>query len=247
MIYIANFVQKVNLSSTNKTIISFGENFVFAVALQKESFGFIFFIEIIKGVFEITNITATNPIGEVPIIYNKDKRTFYKSLFLDKDLEKITYTFYISANIELKEVCAVNYNLHVPVARLRLLKVYHYFKDEIVLPGYDGLKFTYFIKKIKNNESDGCDIELQVKNPYDVEIEGKKDDFVVERCGTKDIDLYLSFVFYPTILQSFNGNSTNVAKNAETPILHQHPALKTTPDYKTLNQSYLTYQYQMHN
>lgn len=60
MIYIANFVQKVNLSSTNKTIISFGENFVFAVALQKESFGFIFFIEIIKGVFEITNITATS-------------------------------------------------------------------------------------------------------------------------------------------------------------------------------------------
>uniref|UniRef100_A0A914YAN4 Uncharacterized protein n=1 Tax=Panagrolaimus superbus TaxID=310955 RepID=A0A914YAN4_9BILA len=59
----------------------------------------------------------------------------------------------------------------------------------------------------KNNELDGCDIEVQIENPFEVEIEGKKGDFTVGHYATKDIDMSLSFVFYPTILQTPNQNN----------------------------------------
>uniref|UniRef100_A0AC34FGN1 Uncharacterized protein n=1 Tax=Panagrolaimus sp. ES5 TaxID=591445 RepID=A0AC34FGN1_9BILA len=194
MIYKTNFIQKVNLCPTSKSLVTFGENLEFTVASQKTPFNS-FCVEKVKGDFEITKITATCINGEVPVFYNQITKSFSPSI-----LGNGNYTFYISANIELKEACAVNYQLCVPVARLRLLKLYHFFKDEIVLPGYDDLKFTYYIKKIRKNEADGCDIEVQIENPHDVEIEGEQSDFHLELCGTKDINLSLSFVFYPSVL-----------------------------------------------
>lgn len=112
---------------------------------------------------------------EIAIFYNALTKQF-SPCFLGNG----EYTFYISANIPLKELCAVNYQLFVPVSRLRLLKLYHYFKDELVLPGYDGMKFVYYVKKIKKNESDGCDIEVHVENRKNVEIEGL---FYCKKCS----------------------------------------------------------------
>uniref|UniRef100_A0A914QMN4 Uncharacterized protein n=1 Tax=Panagrolaimus davidi TaxID=227884 RepID=A0A914QMN4_9BILA len=172
MIYKADFIQKTHLSLSSKTGINFGENFEFTIVSKKEGFDSLFCVENIKGDFEITKITVTGTSGEFPAIFNKKDKTFSKSIF-EKDLEKVIYSFYISANILLKEVCAVNYQFEIPVARLRLLKLYHFFKDEIVLPDYDDLEFKYYVKKIKNHESEGCDIEVEIENPYDVEIEGK--------------------------------------------------------------------------
>uniref|UniRef100_A0A914P8J6 Arrestin-like N-terminal domain-containing protein n=1 Tax=Panagrolaimus davidi TaxID=227884 RepID=A0A914P8J6_9BILA len=189
LIYKTNFIPKVKLSFSEETTIIFGEDFELTIASQKNSFGICSFnVANVKGDFVISKITAT-------LFYNASTKHF-SPCFLGNG----EYTFYISANIPMKELCAVNYQLFVPVSRLRLLKLYHYFKDELVLPGYDGMKFVYYVKKIKKNESDGCDIEIHVENRRNVEIEGKGGDYKVEQCGTKDINIPLSFVFYPSAL-----------------------------------------------
>uniref|UniRef100_A0AC35FDW4 Uncharacterized protein n=1 Tax=Panagrolaimus sp. PS1159 TaxID=55785 RepID=A0AC35FDW4_9BILA len=167
MIYKADFVQKTHLSLSSKTVINFGENFEFTIVLKKEAFGSLFCIENTKGDFEITKITSTNTSGEFPVTFNKTDKTLSKPFFL-KDSENVIYTFYISANIQLKELCAVNYQFEIPVAR--------------------------------------CDIEVEIENPYDVEIEGKKGNFTFKHYGTKNIEMSLSFVFYPTILETVDSN-----------------------------------------
>uniref|UniRef100_A0A914QE24 Wzt C-terminal domain-containing protein n=1 Tax=Panagrolaimus davidi TaxID=227884 RepID=A0A914QE24_9BILA len=135
MIYKTNFIQKVKLSFSEETTIKFGEGFELTIASRKDSFGICSFnVANVKGDFVISKITAACEKDEVAVFYNASTKHF-SPCFLGNG----EYTFYISANIPMKELCAVNYQLFVPVSRLRLLKLYHYFKDELVLPGYDGM------------------------------------------------------------------------------------------------------------
>uniref|UniRef100_A0A914Q355 Uncharacterized protein n=1 Tax=Panagrolaimus davidi TaxID=227884 RepID=A0A914Q355_9BILA len=120
-----------------------------------------------KGDMIIKKITVSDNDGSSA---DFDKKGFRSSSI------SCNSTFYIAATLkikdveEMKEMCVVPYQIQISSVRLQYLKLDHYFKDELVLPGYDGLKFTYYAKKIKI--STGNDIEVHVTNPYDVEIQG---------------------------------------------------------------------------
>uniref|UniRef100_A0A914PEZ1 BTB domain-containing protein n=1 Tax=Panagrolaimus davidi TaxID=227884 RepID=A0A914PEZ1_9BILA len=100
---------------------------------------------------------------------------------------------------EMKQMCAVKYQLRITSVRLQSLKCNHSFKDEFVLPGYDGLIFTYNVNKIETTGQYGkSDFVLHIQNPYDVEIQGKKGDFNIglrPLCLANDINLPLLINF----------------------------------------------------
>uniref|UniRef100_A0AC35GIS6 BTB domain-containing protein n=1 Tax=Panagrolaimus sp. PS1159 TaxID=55785 RepID=A0AC35GIS6_9BILA len=209
------FVKIVRPSENLETIVKFADNIEFT--LQRETN--FHQIKNIKGDFEITKITesywnycyshgcycddGTYDYGcsgsyedTSDIKLDKSSNEFSST----RDYSKLTFN--ITANIELKEIneemCAVKYQLLIPSDCLQRLKVYEYFKKEFVLSGYDVLKFTYNVKKI--NESKENDIEIHIENPYDVEIQGKKGDFLIIKSSENTVDLLLSFYFSLNIL-----------------------------------------------
>uniref|UniRef100_A0A914PUT9 Uncharacterized protein n=1 Tax=Panagrolaimus davidi TaxID=227884 RepID=A0A914PUT9_9BILA len=157
-----DFVKKTKLSA-GKTFIKFGESAVLrAVYIGKFENGYHCFkignpkldFEIMK-IFDVVERDMTNK-------YDKSKKTFVTYLSPDS-----TYTFHISANIQLKPDRFTNYQLHIPADEFRNLKLRNFIEAEIVLPDHDNLKFTYYVKKIAPSK-----VELFIVNPYDVEIQG---------------------------------------------------------------------------
>uniref|UniRef100_A0AC34FFA2 BTB domain-containing protein n=1 Tax=Panagrolaimus sp. ES5 TaxID=591445 RepID=A0AC34FFA2_9BILA len=214
-----DFVQKAKLS-TNSTTIKFGENLGFDVCYEDSQFGPDFCIKHIKGDFEITKMTTfcKNSAQEYDIYYSKLYNSFSRFGFGNG-----IYKFYITANIEMKEICVETRAICISDIRLQLLKLYQYFKGEIDL---DGFKLIYYVKKIKENGSTGNNIEIYIENPYDMEIEGKKGDYKIEQCGTKSINLVLTFVYDPSIIAKIcepeeiveTENKANIEQNESTQI-----------------------------
>uniref|UniRef100_A0AC35GKW1 Uncharacterized protein n=1 Tax=Panagrolaimus sp. PS1159 TaxID=55785 RepID=A0AC35GKW1_9BILA len=129
--------------------------------MEKFEYGYhCFKIENPKLNFEITKISYTSYFGEECDItnrYDKSKKTFVTitspNLF--------TYTFYISANIQLKPDHFAIYQLRIPGDEFKNLKLYNFIKAEIVLPNHDNSKFTYYVKKISPSK-----VELLIQNRY---------------------------------------------------------------------------------
>uniref|UniRef100_A0A914PQU0 Uncharacterized protein n=1 Tax=Panagrolaimus davidi TaxID=227884 RepID=A0A914PQU0_9BILA len=162
MLHKVDFVQTAVLSA-DSTVIKFAENYEFTVVYKPELS--CFKIENAKGDFKIETVSLRRSGDNFECFTSVDK------IYASKNRKSYVYSFYISANIEMKEICAVNYQLHIPIAHLQALKLFEFLKYEILLPEYNGLKFTYYIKKI--NTSSVEDIEMHIENPYDVEIQVK--------------------------------------------------------------------------
>uniref|UniRef100_A0A914Q1Q5 BTB domain-containing protein n=1 Tax=Panagrolaimus davidi TaxID=227884 RepID=A0A914Q1Q5_9BILA len=188
-----DFVQTVVLSRDSETVVKFADNLELTCSRRTDD-----------DWYNITNIRGDIEIKRITVSYNDGSVFEYKNKkgFSSGSTSRNT-TFYITATLkikdvqEMKEICAVPYQLQISSVCLQYLKLDHYFKDKFVLPGYDGLKFTYYAKKIKM--STGNDIEVHVKNPYDVEIQGKKGDFKIRKCSSSNIDIHLSYCFYPDV------------------------------------------------
>uniref|UniRef100_A0A914QWJ2 BTB domain-containing protein n=1 Tax=Panagrolaimus davidi TaxID=227884 RepID=A0A914QWJ2_9BILA len=182
-----NFVRTAQLAKYSEIIIS--DNLEFTLY----RYSYTHEIRDVKGNFEFTKITETYSNG-VPKELKYDKSS---SKFIASDVSLTnTLTFYITAMVEMtkmKEMCAVKYELQIPSARLQCLKICEYFTKVFILPDYDSLKFTCYVKKI--SESKQNDIRTQIKNPYNVEIQGKKGDYNFVCDSTKNIDLPLLFTF----------------------------------------------------
>uniref|UniRef100_A0A914Q0B8 BTB domain-containing protein n=1 Tax=Panagrolaimus davidi TaxID=227884 RepID=A0A914Q0B8_9BILA len=211
MLQQVNFVQTAILHTENsKMLMKLSDNLEFTIYRYSSTH----IINNVKGNFEITKITEFYGNGQLKeLVYDKSSTSFEAS---DVSLIKVL-TFYITAMVEMtemkeiKEMCAVKYELQVPSASLQCLKICEYFTKEFVLPGYDGLKFTYYVKKISGSKQN--DIEIQIKNPYDVEIEGKKGDYNFVCDSTKSIFLPLFFTFYADeipLLEETESNSNEL-------------------------------------
>uniref|UniRef100_A0A914R3W6 BTB domain-containing protein n=1 Tax=Panagrolaimus davidi TaxID=227884 RepID=A0A914R3W6_9BILA len=190
MLQQVNFVRTVQLDKESEMTIELHDNLEFTLYRDCWTHK----IKNVKGDFEITKITEFFGNGQPrELKYNKSFSVFKASNVSVAN----TLTFYITALVDMKgvkEMCAVKYELQVFSACLQCLKICQYFTKEFILPGYDGLKFTYYVKKI--NESKQNDIEIQIKNPYNVEIEGKKGDYNFVCDSTKSIILPLLFTFF---------------------------------------------------
>uniref|UniRef100_A0AC34F3J7 BTB domain-containing protein n=1 Tax=Panagrolaimus sp. ES5 TaxID=591445 RepID=A0AC34F3J7_9BILA len=186
-----DFVQTAQIFSDKETCVKFAENLEFTCSKDLDGLLWHGQIKNVKGDFEITKIIQNFHDGN-------SSACFYEKLENKFNLFSSSYVsckFFITANIELKEMSEemqiVSYQLYIPSSRLICLKLFHFIKSEFFLPGYDSLKFTYYIKKIK--ESYEKDIEIYVENPYDIEIQGKKGDFKIEQSSSKNVDIILSF------------------------------------------------------
>uniref|UniRef100_A0A914R560 BTB domain-containing protein n=1 Tax=Panagrolaimus davidi TaxID=227884 RepID=A0A914R560_9BILA len=196
MFHQINFVRTIELREQSEVTIKLPYNLEFTVYRDV----IVHKIKNTKGNFEITKITEIHGIGGMELgVLNYDK---ISSEFKGTDRLGIkTLTFCITAMVEkkemneMKQMCAVKYQLQIPSARLQSLKCNQSFKDEFVLPGYDGLIFTYYVNKIETTGRKNK-IILHIQNPYDVEIRGKKGDFNIAFDSTKSIDLHLLFNFY---------------------------------------------------
>uniref|UniRef100_A0A914XWW6 Uncharacterized protein n=1 Tax=Panagrolaimus superbus TaxID=310955 RepID=A0A914XWW6_9BILA len=168
MFHKIDFVQKAQLSLQSETTVKFAENLQFACS-KFDTWSYSYHIKDIKGDFVITRIARVFSDGTMwDNGYDKAKN------FFGSDSVSLNHIFYITANIEMnemvEEMCAVPYQLQIPFFRLKPLQLRHFYNAEIVLPGYDGLKFTYYVMKTKANI-----VEIYIKNPYDLHIQGKKD------------------------------------------------------------------------
>uniref|UniRef100_A0A914PUS9 BTB domain-containing protein n=1 Tax=Panagrolaimus davidi TaxID=227884 RepID=A0A914PUS9_9BILA len=191
-----NFVRTVQIARNSEMLIKFSDSVEFTLERDLWTHK----IKNIKGDFEITKITETYDDGQInEIKYGKPQFEFNAS----NRSETTTLTIYISAvinydeikkNIEMKKMCAVTYQLRISCARVQGLEIDHFFKDEFILPGYNSLKFTYYVKR--TSKSTDNNILIHIKNPYDVEIQGKKGDFNIGFFSANSIDLSLLFTFY---------------------------------------------------
>uniref|UniRef100_A0A914XY49 BTB domain-containing protein n=1 Tax=Panagrolaimus superbus TaxID=310955 RepID=A0A914XY49_9BILA len=169
-----------------------------------------FRVQNIKGDLEITKIIRYNDGREKEVKY--ENNAFYSET---SDI----FSFYITAKVEPEEMCTVKYNIFIPSNRLNSLKRYQYFESEFVLPGYDELKFTYFVRRI-NLGDDESDIEIQIKNSYDVKIQGKqmKSDVVLKADPKIDVNWNLLFRFNPNIYKpTVNSESQILPLNESRP------------------------------
>uniref|UniRef100_A0A914P4I6 BTB domain-containing protein n=1 Tax=Panagrolaimus davidi TaxID=227884 RepID=A0A914P4I6_9BILA len=203
-----NFVRTVQLPVNSGMTIKLSDNLEFTLYRCCWTHK----IKNVKGDFEITKITEFYGDGQPKELKYIKSSTRFEASDVDG---KTNLTFYITAMVEMteiREMYAVKYELQIPSALLQRLKIRQFYKSQFVLPGYDGYKFTYFVNKIINSTEN--DIEIQIKNPYDVEIEGKKGDYSFVCGSTKNIDLPLLFTFYadeiPVIEESENPNSNEL-------------------------------------
>uniref|UniRef100_A0AC35GRD1 BTB domain-containing protein n=1 Tax=Panagrolaimus sp. PS1159 TaxID=55785 RepID=A0AC35GRD1_9BILA len=166
-----DLIETVELCQYSQKTVKFSDDFHFNVKRKLWTHN----IYKTKGDFEITKITEICDNGVTrEIEYDKDSAE-YSAEFGSSNIRPSTFKFYITANIKMKEMCVVGYNLHISPVRFQCLKFCHFFKGEFYLHGYDSLKFTYYVKKIKADFSEGNDIEIDILNPYDVEILEKKE------------------------------------------------------------------------
>uniref|UniRef100_A0A914QHU5 BTB domain-containing protein n=1 Tax=Panagrolaimus davidi TaxID=227884 RepID=A0A914QHU5_9BILA len=187
-----DLIETVGLCQYSQKIVKFSDDFQFTVKRKLWTHN----IYKTKGEFEITKITEVCDNGVTrEIEYDKASAEFSSS-----NIRPSTFKFYITANIKMKEMCVAGHHLQINCARFQCLKLCHFFKGDFSLHGYDSLKFTYYVKKIKADFSEGNDIEIDIVNPYDVEILGKKGDYKIKHNSSKRFDLYLTFSFYPDIL-----------------------------------------------
>uniref|UniRef100_A0A914NX78 BTB domain-containing protein n=1 Tax=Panagrolaimus davidi TaxID=227884 RepID=A0A914NX78_9BILA len=205
-----DFVKRTKLSA-GTTLIKFGENVeLTAVYMGKcEDLSHSFKIDNAKLDFEITKILWKSCSGDkeydVTNRYDKSKKTFL-SLFPPNLFTHKFFTFYISANIQLKKDHFAIYHLQIPVNQFENLKFDQSIKSEIVLPNHDNSKFTYYVTEIAKSK-----IELFIANPYDVEIQGKKGNFKAEYECKNDIDIEILFVFGQSYL-----NTKKIATSPQT-------------------------------
>uniref|UniRef100_A0A914NZU1 BTB domain-containing protein n=1 Tax=Panagrolaimus davidi TaxID=227884 RepID=A0A914NZU1_9BILA len=192
------FVRTAQLDKESETTIKVSDSLEFTVKRHIITH----FIKNIKGDFEITKIVETYDDGERHVLmYDKSSTSFQAH---DRSSsETKTLTFYITAMIEMtelkeikgmKDMCIVKYELQIPPTILQRLEICQFYKSQFVLPGYDGLKFTYYVKKI--NVSTANDIEIMIENPYNVEIDGKKGDYYFVCDSTESIIYPFLFTFY---------------------------------------------------
>uniref|UniRef100_A0A914PJV4 BTB domain-containing protein n=1 Tax=Panagrolaimus davidi TaxID=227884 RepID=A0A914PJV4_9BILA len=189
------FVRTVQLAQYSEMLIKLTDSLEFTV----KRVNITHYIKNIKGGFEITKIIETCDDGERHVLmYNKSSTSFEAH-----DLsfpESKTLKFYINVMDEMyeieemKDICAVKYELQIPSTILQRLKLRQFYKSHFGLPGYDRYKFTYFVSKI--NDSTENDIEIMIENPYNVEIEGKTGDYNFICDSTNNIDFPLLFTFF---------------------------------------------------
>uniref|UniRef100_A0A914PY45 BTB domain-containing protein n=1 Tax=Panagrolaimus davidi TaxID=227884 RepID=A0A914PY45_9BILA len=193
MLQQVNFVRTAHLDKESETTIKLSDNLEFTLQRCRWTHE----IKNVKGDFEITKITETYGNGQPrELKYDKSSDRFEAT-----DVSgKTNLTFYITVMDEMteiketKDICAVKYELQIPSTILQRLKIRQFYKSQFVLPGYDGYKFTYFVRKI--NDSTENDIDIMIENPYNVEVAGKKGDFNFVCDSTKDIILPMFFTFY---------------------------------------------------
>uniref|UniRef100_A0A914PFP2 BTB domain-containing protein n=1 Tax=Panagrolaimus davidi TaxID=227884 RepID=A0A914PFP2_9BILA len=188
-----NFLRTAQLDKKSEMTIKLSDNLEFTLYRDFWTHE----IRNVKGNFEITKITEFY-VDDQPKELEYDKSS---SIFKASNHSGIRIlTFYITAMVEMsemeeiKEMCAVKYELQIPSTILQHLKTRQFYKSQFVLPGYNAHKFTYFVSKI--NVSTENDIEIMIENPYNVEIEGKKGDYNFVCDSTKSIILPLFFTFY---------------------------------------------------
>uniref|UniRef100_A0A914P8D7 BTB domain-containing protein n=1 Tax=Panagrolaimus davidi TaxID=227884 RepID=A0A914P8D7_9BILA len=234
MIHKVNLVKKVKLSALSKTTVKFDENLEFDVVLKCiKGIGW-FQIENVKGDLKITRITTPRFMGgnffanpdEIDMVYDELKNTFVGACVINSH-----YTFYITANIKMKETNIEKYKLYFCSEKLCLLKPNEFIRRQIILPGISFDVLTCYIKKIQKNELTGNDIEVHIENPYNVEIEGEKGDLKTEQSSMEDIDLRLTIVYDPLItmkpLQPF------VKTNAQETLISESRPQSTLPSEST--------------
>uniref|UniRef100_A0AC35FDI5 Uncharacterized protein n=1 Tax=Panagrolaimus sp. PS1159 TaxID=55785 RepID=A0AC35FDI5_9BILA len=95
----------------------------------------------------------------------------------------------------------VLYQLQIPSARMKMLKLYECYEERFAFVGHEYMKLNYYIKKIRDNY-----IEIVVENPMGLEIQGKCSDFKHEAADSADINLPLSIVFDPDVLNKSHQN-----------------------------------------
>uniref|UniRef100_A0AC34FG96 Uncharacterized protein n=1 Tax=Panagrolaimus sp. ES5 TaxID=591445 RepID=A0AC34FG96_9BILA len=212
-----NFVHTTKLF-TNSKRINFGENFGFDLIFYRDGiFGPAYYYQIknIYDDFEITKITTIiGGVKEIEVLYNKE---YY--IFPYDSVGSGIYTFYISANIkvniEKNEMCIVKRietrTINVSETRLQLLKLHQYFKSALILyTNNNYLQLPYYVKKVNGNN-----IEICIDNPHNIEIEGKKGDYKIEQCGTKSIELRLTFLYDPSITSKSKYSAINSKKTTQ--------------------------------
>uniref|UniRef100_A0A914NXA3 BTB domain-containing protein n=1 Tax=Panagrolaimus davidi TaxID=227884 RepID=A0A914NXA3_9BILA len=220
MLQKVDFIETVELCQYSQKTVKFSDDFQFTVKRK------LWTHNIYKTIdeFEITKITEVCDNGVTrEVEFDKSSAEFSSS-----NIRPSTFKFYITANIKIKEMCVAGHHLQINCARFQCLKFCHFFKGEFFLHGYETLKFTYYVKKIKADFSESNDIEIDIINPYHVEIQGKKGDHKIVHNSSKRFDLYLTFSFYPDILDKLPAfGDENISKeignkeNCETPISNE--------------------------
>uniref|UniRef100_A0A914PZP7 BTB domain-containing protein n=1 Tax=Panagrolaimus davidi TaxID=227884 RepID=A0A914PZP7_9BILA len=187
------FVRTVQLDEESEMTIKISDSLEFTLHREWKTYE----IKNVKGNFEITKITETYGNGQPKELEYCKSSSYFEAR---GNYGTRTLTFYITVMDEMteieemKDMCAVKYELQIPSAILQRLKIRQFYKSQFVLPGYDGYKFTCYVKKI--NDSTENDIEIMIENPYNVEIEGKNGNYKFVCDSTKSIILPLFFTFY---------------------------------------------------
>lgn len=78
--------------------------------------------------------------------------------------------FHILADVEFKKspFVHVSHRLQIATVRMRLLQLYEYFEDDIVLPGPGNLNLKCYIKKVGKDV-----VEIFIPNPGNVDFDGE--------------------------------------------------------------------------
>jgi hypothetical protein len=192
------------LSFSEKTTVKFNDDLEFSLVPQVSGNStYIFHVQDIKGDFEITRINSTGSGSDIP--YDKTNKTFITG----GTYSNYNFAFYILTTIDFKvvEYVSVSHQLHVPAARMKLLKVYECYKESFALTGHEHMNFICYIMKTRDNY-----IEIVVMNPMGIKIQDKTDDYRYEAADSADINLTLSFVFDPSTLEESHQADVSPAK-----------------------------------
>uniref|UniRef100_A0AC34FTP1 BTB domain-containing protein n=1 Tax=Panagrolaimus sp. ES5 TaxID=591445 RepID=A0AC34FTP1_9BILA len=184
-----SLVYPIYLNPYKKTIVNLYKNC--QLTTDPKFVGNVFYtfhIEDVKGDFQIEEISAGNGSQRVP--FNKE------TMVIAPVLEYNSFSFHILTNVEFKNVKTAIYHLLIPNDRIYYLDEFDYFEETIELPKIKGLTFTCLVKKIQQNY-----VEVVIKNPYKVKIDGKKEDFVY-KTNTSGINKTISFIVEPAILEA---------------------------------------------
>uniref|UniRef100_A0AC35EZ06 Uncharacterized protein n=1 Tax=Panagrolaimus sp. PS1159 TaxID=55785 RepID=A0AC35EZ06_9BILA len=161
-----------------------------------------FQIQKMIGNFEITKICDSGN----EIFFNKSDKTM--DLVFGRE-----YVFHIMANVNFEPANVfksidILYHLSVSAARIKPMKIFQYMEKEIILPGYETLKFKCLIKKIQSNQ-----VEIHILNPLKIIINDNDTDFHAHVSATEDIYLKLFFVLNSVV----RGNVQNALNSSAPP------------------------------